>query len=393
MFLSPERNDYRGGGTMNKLLMLIALVVLMTAIVLAGCSSQAPTAKVTADDTTKPIKIGMLAPMTGEASSYGVNVNLGALLAVKEINEAGGIDGRKIEYILEDDECSSKSVAAMTKLINVDKVDVIVGPVCSAAAGPALPIAQQNKVPVVLTAASAPALTSVGDYIFRIYPSDALQGKFGADFAYDRLGKKAAILYVQNDWGEGLYRVFKDRFTKLGGKVVFESSALGTDTDFKTIISQIKDSGADFLYLPLYPNSGAAATKQAKELGLDIQILGADAYVAEEIIKSGNADGVIYTVVDARSPKEFEQRIATLPEAKNVDQNFITMFGYDAIKVAANAIARAGTTNKQAVRDALATTNYVGVSNPSITFDSVGDLTSTKVGLRIIKDKTAQVYK
>ena len=239
-----------------------------------------------------PIKIGLSSPMTGEAASYGEGFSAGAELAVREINEAGGINGSLIELIIEDDQCSAKGVNAVSKLVTVDAVTAIVGPMCSAAAGPGLPIAQNAGVPVIVVG-SAPHLTKVGDYIFRDYPSDAFQGKFAAEFLYNDLGKrKAAIIYTKNDWGMGIQEVFAKRFVELGGEVVYNEGVVQDSTDLRTQLTKAKEAGPDVLYFPVYPQNGAAGFKQAKELGLEATIVGGDSFEGEETWQIPEAEGI-----------------------------------------------------------------------------------------------------
>ena len=152
-----------------------------------------------ATPTQTPIKLGVSLPFTGEAASYGQGIVGGIELAVSEVNAAGGVNGRKLVLVKEDDKCASKEgVSAMTKLVSVDKVDAVIGPLCSAAGGASLPVAQASKTPTIFWA-SAPKLPKTGDYVFRTYPSDSFQGKYAAELLYNKLGKKkVAVVYVQN---------------------------------------------------------------------------------------------------------------------------------------------------------------------------------------------------
>ena len=339
------------------------------------------------------IKVGVLLPLSGEAASWGKNALAGIELAVKEINEKGGINGKPVKLFVEDTKCSSDSVSAIQKLINIDKVDIILGPICSAAAGPALPIARDNNVPVIIVAASAPHLTKIGNNIFRVYPSDAFQGKFIAEFIYNKLGKKkVAIIYVKNDWGEGIKNVFTKRFEELGGEVVYVSGVLQTETDFRTELIKVKDSGVDTLFLPVYMKNGVAALKQIKEMGLNITVIGGDSFAGEEVVKSGYADGVIFTVGKINLPEEFKAKIKSLPGYEDLSVSIAAPLGYDAMKVAALAIQKAGSTEKEAVINALYQLSYNGVSNPTIEFDENGDLKSAIFEVMIIRNKEAVPY-
>ena len=156
--------------------------------------------------------------------------------------------------VVEDDRCSSAGANAISKLVSIDNVTAFIGPVCSASAGPGLPIAQNDKTPVIIIGASAPALTKIGDYIFRNYPSDTFQGKFAAEFVYNTLGKKkTAVIFVKNDWGQGIRDIFVERYKQLGGEIVYDEGVIQDATDLKTQITKAKTTNPDILYFPVYP--------------------------------------------------------------------------------------------------------------------------------------------
>ncbi len=260
--------------------------------------------------STEPIKIGVSGPLTGELASWGVNLSAGVELARNEINNAGGINGQMIELVIENDKCEpTTAVNAFNKLINIDKVVSIIGPICSSAGGSALPVAQQNNVPVIIVSASAPHLTKIGDHIFRIYPSDAFQGKVGAEFMFNILNKKkVAVIYVNNDWGVGIKDVFINDFKNLGGEVVSEDSVLQDAKDIRTQLTKAKNSSAEALYFPAYPANAIGGLKQAKELGLKIPIVGGDAFDGEEVVKSPSSEGLIYTVPKILDTEDFKAK-------------------------------------------------------------------------------------
>jgi branched-chain amino acid transport system substrate-binding protein len=383
---------------MNKTIQII-IGIIVVVIILVGIwygVSRKPTTPITtpeptAPTTKEPIKIGVLAPLTGEAASFGQNSLAGVNLAVKEINDQGGINGRKVEIVAEDDKCSAEGVNAMNKLINVDKVIGIIGPVCSASGGPSLPIAQNSGVPAIITA-SAPHLTKIGDYIFRVYPSDAFQGKVAAEFMFNKLGKKkVAIVYVKNDWGEGIKEVFKSRFKELGGEIVYEGGVVQDQKDFRTEITKVKSSGVEALYFPVYPANGISAFKQFKEMALNIPVVGGDAFDGEEVIKSDYSDGIIYTVAKINIPEDFKVKINSLPGFENLQVNMMAPLGYDSAKVLFLAIEKAGV-DRQKIKEILKTTSYQGISNPLIEFDENGDLKNPAFEVKIIKNKQSAPY-
>jgi len=339
---------------------------------------------------TGPIKIGLSSPMSGEAASYGEAFFGGAALAVKEINDAGGINGRKIELIVEDDKCSADGATAINKLANVDKVTAIVGPLCSAAAGPGAPIAQNAGVPSIIVA-SAPGLTKAGNYIFRDYPSDAVQGKFAAEFIYENLGKrKAAVIYVKNDWGQGIRDVFVKRFKELGGEVVYDESILQDSTDLRTQIAKAKAANPDALYFPVYPQNSVAGLKQISEMGLDAVIVGGDAFADDTIAKLPEAEGALYTVAKTNNPKDFQEKVK---QASGKNPNVFTPYAYDAVKILAKVMEKAGA-DPRAIRDELAQISYKdAISLPVIEFDENGDLKTAEFEVKVVKNGKTEDYK
>jgi len=372
---------------------MFSLVTAMLLFSVVGCT-QSPTGEYVKVGSDDPIKIGVVLPMTGEAASWGENAFAGITLALNEVNAQGGISGQEVEVVLEDDSCSASSVAAFNKEVNVDQVDAIVGPICSAAAGPAIPIAQSANVPVMMVAASAPDLTSVGDCIFRIYPSDSLQGVVGAEYMMEELGyDKVALVYTKNDWGEGMKNVFTKSFEEMGGEIVYESGVLQTDTDFRTEITKIKNSGAEAIFAPIYPTNAVAFFKQAEELSLNLPMLGGDAWQGEEVWASGYGDGAIYSTVSIEQSNAFENKIHALPGYENLEISIAASLGYDAFMVMVEAIEDAGSTDANDIKAALRDTSYSGESNDLIQFDEIGDIASAGYDFFMIKDSESVLLK
>jgi len=367
------------------ILVLVVLIVLLA--VLPGNKNTGKTI-----DNKEPIRLGLMGPLTGEAASWGQNALAATTLAVKEINEAGGINGRMIEIYAEDDKCTADSVNAITKLINIDQVDVIVGPVCSSSAGPAMPIVQQNEIPVIMWTVSAPKITEIGDNIFRIYPTDTFQGKVGAELIYNELGKKkVAVIYVKNEWGEGLQEYFDQTFTSLGGEIVYKTSVLQKETDFKTEISKIKESGAEAIYAALYPNTGISFSKQMNEMGVSLPVVGGDALSGEEVVTSGYTEGLIVTVPKVDTPEELKTKLKELPGFESLQVSFVAPLAYDAANMMALAIGRSEDKGTE-IKEEIAKMSYKGISNPIIEFDEVGDLKTVIFDILIVKDNEAVLY-
>ena len=358
---------------------IIAVILIVVGISYFGKNSSQPSVK-------EPIKIGVSLPLTGEIASWGEAGRYGAELAIKEINENGGVNGRMINLVFEDDKCSKDGASVFNKLVNVDKVDAIIGPACSAAAASGLPIAQNAGIPTIIWA-SAPALPKIGDYIFRAYPSDSFQGKFAAEFAINTLKKSSvAVLYVKNDWGQGIRDVFVPQFKAFGGKVVYDEGVSQDSKDLRSFVTKIKAVNPDIIYFPAHPAVGIIGLRQMKEFGISAPVLGGDSFESDEVFKSGFAEDAMYTVGVIRNPDEFKMRIKN---EFGKDSNVISSLTYDAVKILASVFIKAGTQHS-AVRDALAVLSYKnGISLPVIEFDENGDLKSAEFEVKVIKGEKA----
>ncbi|MES2134783.1 MAG: ABC transporter substrate-binding protein [Patescibacteria group bacterium] len=231
---------------MNKTWLAIGAIVVLGLIVW-GVSSMGGKS---ADTSTGPIKVGVIVPLTGDAAVYGEPGRNITQLAVDEINAAGGINGREMELIVEDGKCNGQDAASATqKLVNVDKVQVIIGAFCSGESLAAVPVAASGKVAMISPGSSSPKLTDVSPYFVRNYPSDATQGSVLANIAYTDKGyKKIAFIQEQTDYAAGVYTAFSNVFSGLGGTVTNE--AFPTETsDFRSIISKVKGQNPDAVFI------------------------------------------------------------------------------------------------------------------------------------------------
>lgn len=361
----------------------LAVLVLLTG---AACTSETPKQ----EDKT-PIKLGWVGPLTGDVSSVGTVDKQGAELAIKEINEAGGINGRPLEMVYEDGACDAKTASnAGNKLINIDKVVAIVGGFCSSETLAVAPMAEQNKVVVIAPGSTAPSITDAGDFIFRVIPSDSYQGKYAANFAYNTLGKrKAAIVYAKADYTEGLANVFAEEFKKLGGEVLLEESFLQTDRDLKTQLTKVKASLSDFMYFLTYTEAGIVGFKQAEELGMKKTILGAETFSDEKLVTAQGAEGAIFTIPVSNESESFKTTFLTF--ASRTDMPVFVTQTYDAVKILAQVMQKAGTDPTEMKNELYKVQDYQGVSGP-ISFDSNGDLTTAAYDVMVIKSGKAEKY-
>jgi branched-chain amino acid transport system substrate-binding protein len=362
---------------------------LVLVVVVIGAFWWASTNNKDVSSETGPIKIGVTVPLSGEAASYGESARAGALLAQKEINDAGGVNGRPIELVFEDDKCTPAGVSAIQKLINVDKVNAVIGPVCSSVAGAAVPVARQAGTPTIMIGASAPGLAGGADSIFSGYASDTFQGKFAAEYAYNTLGaRKVAVLYTNNDWGSGIRGVFVKRFTELGGQVAFDEGVPQTATDMRSQVTKIKSAAPDLVYIPLYPAGALVAVKQLKEAGVAAKMFGGDGLVADEFLKSGVSEGVMFVTGAVRNTDDFKAKIKA---SSGVDANIIAPLAYDALKVYAKVMAEKGTDAKDVVEGLNNITYTVGVSFPTISFDENGDLEGATYDVQVARSGKAVI--
>ncbi len=272
---------------MKKILLFFGIISLM--LILSGCHEPAKLAE-KAETKEEVVKIGFIGPMTGDGSEYGVPILAGARIAVEEINEAGGIDGKQIEAIWEDGKCDPKAATTATqKLVDIDKVKIILGLTCSSEILAAAPITEKNKVIVIGASTSSPDVTKAGDFVFRTYPSDAFSASVAAEYGYKTLGaKKAAIINENKDYPQALARVFEESFEKLGGGIVSHETFNPEETEFKTQVLKIKESSPDVIYVaPQAPSKGLLVIRQIRDSGLNQQLLSAENFLSKEVVDEG----------------------------------------------------------------------------------------------------------
>ncbi|MCI0566304.1 penicillin-binding protein activator [bacterium] len=318
------------------------------------------------------IKIGFMAPLTGDAASYGESIQRGVNLALKE----SGLEN--IELITEDSKCEgTDAVNAINKLITADKVSAVLGEVCSGATLAAAPVAESNKIPLLSPVSSSPAITDAGEFIWRTFPSDALQGQFGAELVHKNGMGKLAILYGNEEYGVGFEKVLRENFETLGGTVVASESFERQATDLRTQLAKIKTAKPDAIYVVSNsPSSAVAAIKQIKELDIEAALYGSEALKSDEIIKDAGdaAEGMIVTSVTLGSDDFIEKYKA---EYGGVEPEPFAAQGYDAFMVIAEAIKTGAKTGEE-INAALANVSFDGASG-KIAFDRNGDIAGNYV--------------
>jgi branched-chain amino acid transport system substrate-binding protein len=364
---------------------VLTVIAVLSMLIIAGCGGAKETG-------SSVIKIGFISPMTGDVANLGESSRNAALLAVEEINAAGGIDGKQLALIVEDGRCNGKDATnAANKLINVDKVHYILGGLCSSETLAVAPLAEAAGVVEISHTSSNPDITNSGDYIFRVYPSDSFQGKEAAQIAYDQGARKVATLSCLSDWCVALKDVFSATFKELGGEIVEAQEFEQASTDIRTQLTKVKEASPDLVYMASYTESAVNGLKQAHELGLATDsFLGGDAWDDSTIWEKtkGFSDGARYTIPDAEAPEslkmKFKERFGEEAEAQLGAPQ-----AYDAVHIFAMALKKVGD-NPKKVKDYLYTVDgYSGMSGSNIGFDSNGDLKVAKYAIKKVKNGEA----
>lgn len=369
--------------------LVVLFVVVIAGMMFTGCSKK----------TSDTIKIGGIFPLSGSVAVYGTECRNGVELAINEINAAGGIDGKMLELVAEDDEGSpEKSVNAYKKLVTKDKCSIIIGSLTSGCTAAISSLAQAQKVLLLAPAATQTDITDAGDYVFRACFIDPFQGTVGGKFALEDLGaKNAAVLYdVQNDYSIGLYENFKVVFEQGGGKVVAEESYSTGDKDFNAQLTKIKTTNPDVVYLPDYYGTVALIAKQLRAQGINAPIVGADGWdgiidnAGDEVLNgfysnhyaADSTDGKVVTFVNS-----YKAKYGSTPVS-------FAALGYDCVYLLKDAMGAAKSADSTTLKDQLMKTNGAYVTG-NLTFDAKRNPVKSAVMLEIVKQdgKLAPVYK
>lgn len=347
----------------------MVLTTAMLSIVLIGCPPKSESGGA-ATTTEGEIVIGEYGSLTGAQATFGQSTHNGIMLAMDEVNSGGGVNGRKIRVITEDDQSKAEEAAnAVTKLISQNSVVAVLGEVASSNSLAAAPICQANKVPMITPSSTNPSVTEKGDYIFRMCFIDPYQGEAMANYLAKNLGlKTAAILIdVKSDYSTGLASFFERTFTENGGRIVGKQSYAQGDSDFRSQLTTLKATNPDVLFVPGYYNDIGQIAIQARDLGMRMPLAGGDGWESPKLIEIGGKalEGSFYSNhyhVDDPSPavgdfvRRYEERFGAKPDS-------LAALGYDSAKVLVDAIKRAGSTDGPALRDAIAATkNFPGVT-------------------------------
>jgi branched-chain amino acid transport system substrate-binding protein len=382
----------------------LGLLIAMFLLALAACGGgdakpgSAPKIGGKAGDPQETIKIGVLLPLSGGNAEAGNNMLDAAKLAADDLNAAGGVLGRHIEIVSGDDGCAPEMATAAAEHILGTGIVGIAGGYCSGAAIPASAVTDARGIPYIAMA-SNPAFTDRGlRTAFRIYGRDDRQATFAARFLAGPGGvKRLALLHDNSVYAKGLAELIRSASDelKLGLQVVYFDAITPGQADYRPALAQVSASGADTLYFTGYPGEAGIILRQAKELGLPIRLMGGDGTNDPGVIKAAGAAAEGFVVTTAPLPQ-------FLPSGEGFAQTYrdrfgeapgpYTMYEYDMVRVLANAIFWAGSTDPKDVVEALRTTRHQGLTG-EVFFDEKGDRQTAVHVTAIIRDGEFRPYK
>jgi branched-chain amino acid transport system substrate-binding protein len=328
--------------------------------------------------------------LTGSTANFGISSVNGIKMATDEVNGAGGINGKQIELLVQDDRSdASEAATIVTKFVTQDQVHAVLGEVASSRSIAAAPIAQNAKIPMLTPSSTNPEVTRKGDYIFRSCFIDPVQGAAIGQFAARSLGAKRAAIMVdrKNDYSTGLANNITETFTKMGGQMVATTSYQEGDQDFNAQLTSIKGSNPEVIFVPGYYNDVGLIAKQARDRGITVPLIGGDGWDSAQLYAIGGSalNGSFFSNhyspydTDPKVQKfvnDYKARYNTIPDA-------LAATAYDAAHIMFDAIKRANSLDGKAIRDALAATSaFPGVTG-TVTFNENRDAVKPIVMIEI----------
>jgi branched-chain amino acid transport system substrate-binding protein len=362
-----------------------ALTLITAAAVTLSCGERG---------SGKEILVGEYGSLTGGIATFGISTKNASEMAFDEINKKGGVLGKQIKLLVEDDQSKPEEAGtAVTKLINQDHVVAMLGHVASSHSLAAAPICQSNKVPMITPSSTNPRVTQVGDYIFRVCFTDTFTGEVVAKFVYDTLkAKKVAILVdVRSDYSVGLQTFFGEAYKRRGGEIVANQSYSQGDSDFRAQLTQIKATNPDAIYVPGYYTEVGTIVHQGRELGITVPFVGSDGWDSPKLWEIGGEalNGCYFSnhySTDDPNPavqkfvNDYKTKYGQVPDA-------LAALAYDAARILADSFTRAGSTDGDKVRKAIGSTkDFPGVTG-AITINAERNAVKPAVILKVENGK------
>ena len=309
---------------------------------------------------------------------YGRNVKNGLTLALDQVNEGQGINGKKLDIVFEDDASDEKVAAKKANSLIKQGVPIIIGGVTSPVALSVAPVCQAAKVVFLSPSASSPKLSGAGNYIFRNYPSDTLEGKIMANYAVRHMRiRSVAVLYINNEYGQGLMDVFNETFTRQGGEITMQKSFAQGDTNFVDLVKEVKSRPSDAVYIIGYYSEIAGIVHELKKQKVESKIISVEG-VAQPIIleiASDDAEGLVYPQPpyspDSNDPA-IQKFVSSYKAKFGTKPDIDAAFAYDALRIVAKAIEKCQNYPVD-LRNRIADTNFRGLAG-DIAFNSDGDV-------------------
>ncbi|MDY6805390.1 MAG: ABC transporter substrate-binding protein [Cyanobacteriota bacterium] len=378
----------------HKKLLALTLIGFSIAIIPISCSlSPSPEPE---------IRIGLIAPLTGEFADFLGKVTMeSAQLAVKEVNDAGGIQvaggKRKVVLLIEDDrDTPDDAVEAARKLIYQENVVALTGLPLSRIAIPVAKIAENSRIPTISSWSSNPETTAGKKYVFRVPYTDDVAGKVIAKVAREELGyERAAVLYdIASQYNRDLAQFFKGEFEKIGGKIVAFESYTTDEKDLTTQLKNIQNSSAEVLFLPNYSQEISNQVQQINNLGLNINFLGSETWSTLEKSDRLKLEGSFFTEIWSPSLDNAKTQafVATYRQVYNQIPTTVAALSYDAMGLLFTAIEREGKADPESIRNGLANIGYYEGVGGKMSYQNGGDPMRNILILQL-KDGEAVVYK
>lgn len=367
-------------------LSMIRKTILFSLLITAtfACNKAATESEGAAKPTGEPagvtadsVLIGEYGSLTGPEATFGQSTHNGVMLAVEEMNAAGGIKGKKILVKTYDDQGKTQEAGtAVTRLITDDKVIALIGEVASSLSIAGGRVAQQYSVPMISPSSTNAQVTTIGDMVSRVCFVDSFQGFAAAKFAKENLKiTKVAALYDQGQaYSKGLKDDFKKAFTAMGGVVPTEQAYTGGDQDFSAQLTSIRETKPDAIYVPGYYTDVGNIALQARKLGIKVPLLGGDGWDSSKLAEIGGQaiEGSYYTnhYSHEQNRPEVQTFVATYKTKYGQVPDGLAALGYDAAKLLFNAMGRAASWDGKTLAAAIADTkDFPGVTGV-ITIDS-----------------------
>ncbi len=346
----------------------VALLVVMLFVfsIAAGCGGGGGATQ-TGEKSGDAINVGLNVELSGGVASYGSNARDGAMLAIEEINKAGGVLGKQINPIVRDCKSIADEAMSVSAALIGENIVAQIGPLTSGDVAGSTPVMMENKVPLIAPAATAANVTvddktgETRDYIFRVCFIDPFQGTLMAQFASDNLNAKNAVIYCDNssDYGKGLAEYFEKTFTENGGAILAQEGFVKDDRDFRAALTKIKGLNPDFIYVPGYYQEVAPLIKQARELGITAPIGGCDGWDSPDMVSVAGNDALNNTYfTNHYSSQDTDPQVVEFVEAfkakYNKEPDAFAALGYDSVQIMVQGLKDAGEADPVKLTEALA---------------------------------------